>query len=227
MNIIREFSALLEEIVRNWPGPSGDRLRWWYYRRRLKFLGNNVSISQGVRFIGHKYITIGDNTDIGFDSVIIGGPWIPGGAEYHQVENSAYKGAEGEIFIGKGVHIGSGVYILGHGGVQVGDCSGVAGGTRIHSVTNHYSSYLDRYRRDMYFSSRAGRDHACYILGPVVLGYNAGIASNCVILPGAHLCDESFLTIGSVARKGIIEPNMIAGGNPAVPIKERFLSAPA
>jgi acetyltransferase-like isoleucine patch superfamily enzyme len=225
MNIFREFGALLEEVVRNWPGPAGDSLRWRYYRRRLKYLGNNVHISPGVRIIGHKYLSIGDYTDINFDCVIIAGPVAPSEAEFHRVDNGAFQGAEGEVLIGKGVHIAPSVYILGHGGVQIGDCSGLAGGTRVLSLTNHYASFLDRYRRDMYFSSRAGREHACYIIGPVVLGRNVGVASNCVILPGAHLSDESFLAIASVARQGVIAPNMIAGGNPAVPIKERFLPA--
>jgi acetyltransferase-like isoleucine patch superfamily enzyme len=226
MNIFQEFSALIEELFRIWPGSVGYKLRWLYYRRRLKYLGNNVRISPGVRLIGHKHISIGDDTDINFGCMIISGLVGQDEAEFHRVSNPAFQGSEGEVLIGKGVHIAPGVYILGHGGVQVGDCSGLAGGTRVLSMTNHYASFLDWYRRDMYFSSRAGREHACYIIGPVVLGRNVGIASNCVILPGAQLCDESFLAIASVAHQGVIAANMIASGNPAVPIKERFLPLP-
>lgn len=215
---------LLEAAVRAWPGPLGFILRRVYYRRRFRHLGRGVLIWPGVRFSGHRYISIGDYSQINYNCMIFAGPANTEGHEVRRVANPCVSVAEGEVRIGNGVHITPNCYILGHGGVQIGDNSACARGSAVLSVTNHYVGFADRSRRDVYFSSQAGGRRA-YIIGPVRVGKNVGVAMNCVLLPGAHLEDESFVMIGSVVR-GTIPRNTLASGNPAVPIRQRFAEPP-
>ncbi len=217
--LLTEFLEYLEAVVRSWPGLSGVLVRRLYYRCRLKRLGRKVVISPGVRFCGHRYISIGDDTHIDSGCTILAGPPSLEGHEVRRLKNAAFDLAEGEVAIGKAVHLAPGCLIVGHGGVQIGDFSGCTAGSRIFSISNHYAGFADPSRRDILFTTRAGP--RSYIIGPVVLGRNVGVALNAVILPGTTLGDESFLGIGSVGR-GAIPPNTVAAGNPAVPIKDRF-----
>lgn len=219
--ILRELESITEAIMRNWPGRAGCIVRWIYYKFRFKYLGRKVTIKPGVRFFGHRNISIDDGSTIDFDCIIFAGPFRSE-AERRYIQNNEFKLSDGEVKIGKGVHLSVGCYILGQGGVQIGDYSCCAAGTRILSLTNHYASFSDPSRRDVYFTINAGKDHECYMLGPIVLGRNVGVASHCILLPGATLSEDSFLAINSVARRGVIPPNCVAAGNPAVRMKERY-----
>ncbi len=221
--LVREILDYIEAIVRHFPGRSGVIIRRIYYRLRFKHLGRNVRIEPGVRFVGHRYISIDDDSHIDFGCLILAGPVSLSGADVHYLRNRAFTLEEGEISIGKAVHIAPGCYLLGHGGIQIGDYCGCAGGTRIISITNHYTAFKDRARRDVYFTPRAGREHMSYILGAVVLEDNVGIASNAVLFPGTIVSKESFLTVGAVAY-GTIPPNSIVSGDPARRIRDRFRS---
>jgi len=223
--LVTNLAAIIEAMVRHWPGPLGYGLRTRYYRKRLKHLGKGVLIDPGVRFFGLKHISIGDGTHIYFECVICAGPAAPNQAEVRRLPNEHFAGADGEVHIGRGVHMAAGCYILGNGGVQIGDYCGLAGGTRILSMTYHYASFADRSRRDVYFGIEGGTSHACYLFSPVVLGCNVGVASNAVILPGTTLGDDCFVTIGSVVHYGEVQPNLVVSGNPARGIKHRFASA--
>lgn len=217
--LLNEFCELIEAVIRRWPGFTGEAVRRLWYRLRLKRLGRGVLISPGVRFYGHRHISIGDETHVDLDCIIIAGPAALEQHEVRRLDNPAFTLAEGEVSIGRSVHIAPRCLIVGHGGVQIGDYCGCTAGTRIFSISSHYAGFADRSRRDVLFTTRAGP--RSYIVGPVVLGRNVGVALNTVVLPGATLSDESFLAIGSVAR-GLIPPNSVAAGNPAVRVKDRF-----
>ena len=217
--LLNEFCELIEAAIRHWPGLGGVVIRRWWYALRLKRLGRGVLISPGVRFYGHRHISIGDDTHIDLDCIIIAGRALLESHEVRRLDNPAFTLAEGEVSIGKGVHIAPRCLIVGHGGVQIGDYCGCTAGTRIFSISNHYAGLADRSRRDVLFTTRAGP--RSYVVGPVVLGRNVGVALNAVVLPGTTLSDESFLAIGAVAR-GLIPPNSLAAGNPAVRVRDRF-----
>jgi acetyltransferase-like isoleucine patch superfamily enzyme len=220
--ILHELEGIIEAIIRNWPGRTGVMIRWLYYKCRLKHLGRGVVIRPGVRLFGHRYISLEDRCIIDYDCLISAGPFSGGGAEKRFIPNEGFTLSPGEIKIGKGVHLSVGCYVLGNGGVEIGDYSCCAGGTRILSVTNHYRSFEQPSRPDVYFTIHAGKDHECYMYGPVVLKRNVGIASNCILLPGTLICEDSFLALCSVAHKGKIGPNSIASGSPAARLRDRY-----
>ncbi|GEM_PF-474815 len=219
--VLFEVQEIIEGILRSWPGRLGVFLRWCYYRCRLKYVGKGVVIKTGVRFVGHRYITLQDGCIVDFNCLIFAGPFSSSPYEKKYVPNSDFHLGEGEVRIGRKVHLSVGCYILGNGGVDIGDYSCLAAGTRVLSLTNHYRSFSEPHRRNVYFTINVPKENACFLYGPIVLQENAGVASHCILLPGLTMEKDSFLAIGSVAR-GRIESNSIAAGNPAVRIKERF-----
>ena len=63
---------------------------------------------------------------------------------------------------------------------------------------------------------------AGHIPKPVLIGEDAWIGANCIILPGLSIGNGAVIGAGSVVTKDIPE-NCIAAGNPAKVIKERHL----
>jgi len=220
--VLGECLQVVEAVLRYWPGLVGQALRSAYYRRRLKHLGRGARIGLDVLITGPEFVSIGANTDLASGTRIGAGPLDTGSAETHRGVNPAFGATEGEVVIGKCVHIGPDCYLLGHGGIAIADNCGLAGGCRILSASNHYASLADPSNREMYFTAYAGREHAVYIISPVVLQRNVGVASNAVVLPGATLSRDCFVAIGSVVHRGTTEPNTVVKGNPARVVKNRF-----
>ena len=59
---------------------------------------------------------------------------------------------------------------------------------------------------------------------PIIIKDNVWITSNCTILGGVEIGENSIIAAGSVVTKSI-PPNVIAGGNPCKPIRSRKLGA--
>src|SRR5262245_1307755 len=55
------------------PGPLGRRLRYGYWRRRLRHLGRNVRIDPGAHFHHPERISIADNAFIDRHAIVLAG----------------------------------------------------------------------------------------------------------------------------------------------------------
>ena len=66
------LGGLYRTCIRNLDGAVGLRLRYLYYKKRLRHLGRNVRIDTGVFFSGWEYISIGDDTHIDKNCIIVG-----------------------------------------------------------------------------------------------------------------------------------------------------------
>ena len=60
-NLIAVLRSCWELIVVFAPGDGGNLLRYRYYRRRLRAMGQNVVIESGAQLVNPEYISIGDN----------------------------------------------------------------------------------------------------------------------------------------------------------------------
>ena len=99
-------------------------MRYFYYKRRLKFLGRNVKIDTGVYFQNPRFISISENCWIDKNVVILAG-LDNSSREKILKRNNKYPGLPGEVFIGKNVHIGIGSIISGiSSGVYISDDCG-------------------------------------------------------------------------------------------------------
>lgn len=94
-------------------------------------------------------------------------------------------------------------YIQGNNGIEIGDNTIFASGTKIISA-NHDLENLDNHVK----------------VSPVVIGENCWIATGAVILPSVRLGNNVIVAANSVVTKSFVEDNIIIGGVPAKIIKK-------
>lgn len=225
MSTLRAILRLIPDIwfilITHWPGGTGNQLRYRYYKKRLKHLGTGATLDVGTIISNPASVSIGDNTYINKHCTIIGGPFLARGRCVYNKANSHYDQADGEVVIGQNAYLAPGVYVLGAGGVAIGDRVGIAHGTRILTVSNHHRNLSDPNDVKLYsFSDRTPPGDRAMITGPVVLEQDSGVGMNCIVLPGSTIRKSSWIGVMSVVR-GEIPPYCIATGNPASVIRER------
>jgi acetyltransferase-like isoleucine patch superfamily enzyme len=220
--VLYELQEIIEAIIRDWPGRLGIVIRRGYYRCRLKHVGKGVIIKPGVRLIGSRYISIGDYCTIAHNTMIQAGPPTGLKSECLYMENPDYRWGPGEVVLGRYVYLSANCYILGNGGIYIGDYSCCARDTSILSFSNHYRSFKNPSDRSIYFTHGSGPEHECYLSGPVVLETNTGVASHAVILPCVTIHADSFVGIGAVVHKGQYPANAYISGTPGRVMRSRY-----
>lgn len=212
------LTTLLKLLVIYTPGAVGEKLRYAYYKRRLKFIGSGVRISPGVNIDSPELVSIGDNSHIDNGVIIQAALFDDRGREVHELRNKAYKGRPGEVFIGRNVHIGAGCIVAGnYGGVFISDDCGLSSGVKIYALTSHYRSRNDPSNINICFGSRIPPKNQCVFYGAIQLDRNVGVALNAVVLPGAHISENSFIGIGV-----IVEPKSKIPVNSAINAKINY-----
>ena len=213
------LANLVEWVVMDIPGPAGRAVRYHYYRRRLKALGRNVKFDVGVRILNPEFVSIGDNTWIDNYVVILAGPPSVGDGPILYKPNSDFDLEPGEVLIGRNVHVANFVVLQGHGGLKIGDNSGVASGSMVYSLSHHHSNLLDRSDPRKYkFTSMVQRRDQSLICAPVVMGQDTALGLHCILLPGVTIGAGSWVGSGSVVTHSI-PANVLATGNPAQVLK--------
>lgn len=211
-------------ITSYYPGDTGFLLRYWYWKKKLKFLGKNVKIDTGVYFQNPQFISIGDNCWIDKNVMILAGP-DQSAREKFVLKNKNFKGQPGEVFIGKNVHVGPHSIISGiSAGVYIADECGFSANCKVYSLSHHYRSKKDPENMTFHFGPRVSHDRQCLVEGPVNLGFNSGVALNSIIFPGVSIGDNCFVAVNSVVHKGTFSNNSMISGNPAKKTGDRFKS---
>lgn len=204
------------------PGSLGFRLRRRYYKKRLKHLGENVLIDIGVYIQNLHCVSIGDNTWIDKYVILLAGKPHEGKRKIYRKANPNFKGEEGELHIGSNTHIAPYVLISGMGGTYIGNNLGIASGSKVYSFSHHYQNLLDPSDRYLYkFTPMVSEKEQALILGPIVIDDNTAIGLNSVVLPGVTVGRNSWVGANSVVNRDI-PPNVIAFGNPAKVIRNKF-----
>jgi acetyltransferase-like isoleucine patch superfamily enzyme len=211
---------LWQMVVSHVPGSVGHLMRYIFWKKRLKFLGNKVKIDVGAYFQNPRFISIDDNCWIDRNVIILAGA-DKSSRPRRSIPNDDFPLEKGMVHIGKKVHVAPYSIISGIGGVYISDDCGIASGTKMYSFSNHYRS--DEFPSDHSFCFALFVEHSrqYMIEGPIFLGENVGVASNAVILPGVSIEKDSFVAVNSVVMSSFGENSLIAG-TPAKRIKERF-----
>ncbi len=202
MKKLRSFFKLIKSIflmiVIYLPGPSGVWLRYRFWRKRLKKIGERVRIDEGVYFENPGYIELEDNCWIDRNVIILAGK-DRFGREKYKIENPDYKGEPGVVHVGRNVHIAPNCIISGISmGVYISDDCGIAADCKIYAFSHHYRSMKNPTDTNIYFSPLVPVDRQCIIEGSIFIGRNVGIALNSIILPGVSLPENCFVMINSV-----------------------------
>jgi acetyltransferase-like isoleucine patch superfamily enzyme len=179
------FLDPLNYVIRNYPGGIGMKLRELRYRSALKHMGKNVLLDEGVRIHGAENISIDDFVWIDKD-VRLSAPW-------------------GSIKIGKRVHVAELVLISGGGHVTIHDYAAVARGASIYSHSEAIVGGL-RLSGPMIPESEKGMKSA-----PIVIGKDALIGVNAVILPGVTIGEGAIVGANSMVNKDVGDWEIVYG----------------
>lgn len=189
--IISEFP---KEIILSFPTGLGFKLRYFYFKRKLNFLGNNTLLGKNIKISGENNIKISSFS------------WVD---DY--VSLTADFGA---IVIGKRVHIAPFSILSGGGKIIIEDFVGISSNVHIYS----HSEIPKRGKRmsgPMVNESQKGFKSA-----PIYLKNNCFISSGAIILPGVTIGEGAIVSANSVVTKDV-EPWSIVLGNPAKKIGKR------
>jgi acetyltransferase-like isoleucine patch superfamily enzyme len=117
-------------------------------------------------------------------------------------------GGEGFVCIGDRVGIGQYVYIGGNGGVTIGPDAMISGHTYIVAATHLFNLEVDL----PYHAQGETREG-------IVIGRNAWIAANCVLIDGVEIGENSVIGAGSVVTRNV-PANVVAVGCPARVVRD-------
>lgn len=203
------FLSLIESAIRNIDGGVGRKLRYWYYKRRLGGCGKGVQIDTHVVIQNPSRIFIGDKVWIDHHVLLIAGP-LNRERKLFSKENPHYKYEKGELHIGAEVHIAPFVILQAHGGIDIGSRLTIAAGSKVYSSSHHYRSLNDDSDTEKYcFGSMVSPDRQFLIEGPVTVGDEAAVGMNCIVLPGSHIPEGTWIGMGMIVKGEEFQPNTI------------------
>lgn len=214
------FDEIYRSCIRWLDGALGQKLRYKYYKKRLKYLGKSVIIDTGVFIDGAEFISIGENTHIDKNCILVAAP-ADLDLSYRYLKKRAnpdFTGGRGSITIGKECHISQNAMIYGYGGVQIGDFCVMSADSKIYSLTSMAYNPCDK-SEIVSIVPYSGKSPT--LEGAVVMGDNAWIGIGVVVSPGVTLGKNSFVKSYSLVN-GSFDENTYAGGIPAVEIRKRF-----
>ena len=202
------------------PGSWGNWARYQYYKRKFKSCGKNVTIDAGVIINGAEHITVGDNVHIDKYCIIHAGKADIG--KIKRKQNTAYQYDEGELIIGSNIHVVQFCIIMAYGGVRIGDNCTLSAGTKIYSLSNLPYDPENRSK----IVSIMPYTQAPFIMSPVCLEKNVWIGLDCIVMPGVHIENDSFVASKSLVM-GTFPTNSYIAGHPAKRVRKRFLTTDA
>ncbi len=190
------------------------RVRGALWRLQLGRCGRHLSVDVGTRIRNPSRVWLGDDCWLKERVILDGRSEREAGiviGDRVVVRTGAYIDAydkEGFVRIGNRAGIGQYVYIGGNGGVTIGDDVMISGHTYIVAARRYFDRAMDVPYREQGESRRG-----------VVIGRNAWIAANCVILDGVSIGADTVIGAGSVVTKNM-PSGVVAFGNPARVVRE-------
>lgn len=115
------------------PGRTGIIVRRQYYKRRLKYMGENVRIEPCVFFQHPEFISIGNNCWIDKGVILLAGK--PNAGKNRRLIRGKNRDFEGEIILSNDIHIAPYCTISGMGGLTIGNNTGIGSKVSIYTYT--------------------------------------------------------------------------------------------
>lgn len=195
MRLMRVAAAdPLRSMIKNMTGVAGYGLRQIYYRKHLRRMGEDCVIGEYVFMEPPDRISLGSHVMI--DSF------------------TRLEGGRG-IVIGDRTHVaGGGTVINGGGFVKIGRYVAVCAGTKIYSSTDTWG---DGKRMS---GPMAPPEERAVIEKPVIVGDDAFLGLNSIILPGVTIGEGAVVGAGSLVKDSI-PPWKVAVGVPAKVTRDR------
>ena len=208
---------LLQLFIVYMPGIFGTKIRYLYYKKKLKKCGKNVIIDIGVHIEGAELISIGDDVFIDKYCIISTGKKLTG--DITRKSNELFQGNFGEVFIGNNIHIAQFCILMGYGGLIIADNCVLSSGCKIYSLTNTAYDVENKQKK----ISIMPYSQAPFFLSPVVFERNTWLGLNTVVMPSVSIGKDSFCSTNSIVMNSF-EENSYISGQPAKKVKSRFSS---
>lgn len=217
---LHHFEQFYASCIRNIDGAFGNFLRKKFYRRRLKFLGEDVIIDTGAYFYNMHRISIGKGTHIDKGCILIASPDdldLSNRIIVRKINQNIII-ESGELIIGKNCHISQNSMIFAYAGVKIGDNCVLSTGSKLYSLS---SLPVDPSSPDKKISIMPYNHESPTVLGPIELEYNCWLGINVIVLPGVRIQRDSFVRTNSIVQSSFQENSYLAG-DPARYIRPRF-----
>ena len=198
------------------PGKAGNKLRCLFYKRKFKSFGKNVTIGTGVRFIGHKLISIGDNVKIDDNCLIETGKNLIGNIKFKKIDNSIIT--KGELKIASNIHICRNVELIGYGGLLICDNSVISSSCKLYS----HSSLATDFKNKSKYISLMPYQNSYFINGPIIIKENVWLGMEVIVNAGVIINKDAFVIMKSVVIQDVPK-NTVVRGFPAKELKKRFI----
>lgn len=213
----------LQEIYFSWithlEGSIGRKLRYAYYKKRMKHLGNSVIIDTGVIISNPAFVSVDEHTHLDRYCHLIGSPPNLDLSYRALKERHLNQSIEkGSITIGKECHIGQYALIVGYYGVSIGDNCTMSEGSKAYSLTSLPYHPFQAGRR---VSIQPYIGESPTLAGSVILGRNVWLGLNSIVQPGVFMAEDSFLKTNSVITTSCAS-NAYMEGIPAKQTKNRY-----
>lgn len=131
------YRSLIQGFIINLPGTpnfSGVYLRALYFKGKLKHLGKNVILEEGIKIVSPQNVEIHDNCVISKGVILAGGR--PKKYANHKIIKLNQGENEGQLIIKDNVNIASYVTIGGMGGMTIGEYTGIGPHCSIYSYAH-------------------------------------------------------------------------------------------
>jgi len=194
----RLISYLISYKTRRFYTRIKDRFKTAIISKEFKSFAANSVVQDGFYVIGAKYISIGDNTNIGKRGVI---------TAWDSFEKKQYNP---EIIIGNFVSIGADCHITSINQIIIGN--NVLTGTKVTITDNSHGKFS---LKDLTVPPELRN---LVSDGPVIIEENVWIGDKVTILPNITIGKNSIIGANSVVTKNI-PSNSVAVGIPAKVIK--------
>lgn len=133
--------------------------------------------------------------------------------DHSSIDDFVFLNAGAGSTIGRYVHIACHVSVIGNGGLEIGDYAVLATGARILTAT-------DTFTGGARMSTHLPDEHRHVSVGRVIVGQDAFVGANTVVLPGVNLGEGAVAGAGSVVTADL-EPWTVYTGAPARPLRSR------
>jgi len=168
-----------------------------------------VRIDIGVCFQNPKFIEIDDYSWIDRNVIVLAGNPRQKRVTFYK-KNPAYKGKEGEVYIGKNTHIAPNCVLSGIGGLYIGNNCGIASNSSVYSFSHHYRNLSNTEDLGQYsFTPLARLDQQAMISGPIVIQDFCAVGLNSVLLPGSLLMKGTWIGSGLIVSGSYLEQTLL------------------
>jgi len=198
--VLRAPRTIWEAAVAVLPGPTGDALRYRFWKKRLGHLGPRVRISEGAWFSNPHLVRVDEGAWIDRNVLVLAGKPREGRPTAVKA-NEPCPVQPGEVHIGANVHVSPNCVLSGLWGLSIGHDAGLAANVLVYSYSGHYRNASDPADRRQYsYSPRSPDSRQAMIAGPVVIADHCGVAPHAVLLPGTRLERGTWVAAGTVVK---------------------------